>query len=330
MRHFLDFEKPIAELEGKIEELRRTTDAGGIDVAEEVGRLRDKAQALLKSTYAKLSPWQKAQVARHPDRPHCSDYIAALIEHYTPLAGDRAFADDAAIMGGMGRFRGRAVMVLGTERGNDTESRVKHNFGMARPEGYRKARRLMELAGRFGLPILSFVDTAGAFPGIEAEARGQAEAIARSIEAGLDAPVPFIATIIGEGGSGGAIALAAADRIIMLEHAIYSVISPEGCASILWRDAAQAPSAAAALKLTADDLRKLNLVDAMVPEPPSPMMVAMNGTGASSPASIERAMASAWPRASASMPGKAPAVSTKDRIGRPKRPASSISRRALR
>ena len=267
MRHFLDFEKPIAELEGKIEELRRTTDAGGIDVAEEVGRLRDKAQSLLKSTYAKLTPWQKAQVARHPDRPHCRDYIAALIEDYTPLAGDRAFADDAAVMGGMGRFRGRAVMVLGTERGHDTESRVQHNFGMARPEGYRKARRLMDLAGRFGLPILSFVDTAGAFPGIEAEARGQAEAIARSIEAGLEAPTPFVATIIGEGGSGGAIALAAADRIIMLEHAIYSVISPEGCASILWRDAAQAPTAAEALKLTAEDLRRLNLVDAVVPEP---------------------------------------------------------------
>ncbi|GGJ05173.1 acetyl-CoA carboxylase carboxyltransferase subunit alpha [Neoroseomonas lacus] len=267
MRHFLDFEKPIAELEGKIEELRRTTDAGGIDVAEEVGRLRDKAQALLKGTYAKLTPWQKAQVARHPDRPHCSDFIAALIDDYTPLAGDRAYADDQAIIGGMGRFRGRAVMVLGTERGNDTESRVKHNFGMARPEGYRKARRLMELAGRFGLPILTFVDTAGAFPGIDAEARGQAEAIARSIEAGLDAPVPFIATIIGEGGSGGAIALAAADRIIMLEHAIYSVISPEGCASILWRDAAQASTAAEALKLTAEDLRRLNLVDATVPEP---------------------------------------------------------------
>ena len=267
MRHFLDFEKPIAELEGKIEELRRTTDAGGIDVAEEVGRLRDKAQSLLKSTYAKLTPWQKAQVARHPDRPHCRDYIAALIEDYTPLAGDRAYADDAAVMGGMGRFRGRAVMVLGTERGHDTESRVQHNFGMARPEGYRKARRLMDLAGRFGLPILSFVDTAGAFPGIEAEARGQAEAIARSIEAGLEAPTPFVATIIGEGGSGGAIALAAADRIIMLEHAIYSVISPEGCASILWRDAAQAPTAAEALKLTADDLRRLNLVDAVVPEP---------------------------------------------------------------
>jgi acetyl-CoA carboxylase carboxyl transferase subunit alpha len=267
MRHFLEFEKPIAELEGKIEELRRTTDAGGIDVAEEIGRLSEKAQALLKTTYAKLSPWQKAQVARHPDRPHATDYIAALIQDFTPLAGDRAFADDAAVVGGMGRFRGRAVMVLGTERGHDTESRVKHNFGMARPEGYRKARRLMELAGRFGLPILSFVDTSGAFPGIDAEARGQAEAIARSIEAGLDSPVPFIATIIGEGGSGGAIALAAADRIIMLEHAIYSVISPEGCASILWRDAAQAATAAEALKLTADDLRKLGLVDVVVPEP---------------------------------------------------------------
>jgi acetyl-CoA carboxylase carboxyl transferase subunit alpha len=267
MRHFLDFEKPIAELEGKIEELRRTTDAGGIDVADEVGKLRDKAQTMLRATYAKLTPWQKAQVARHPDRPHAGDYITALIEDFTPLAGDRAFADDLAVLGGMGRFRGRSVMVLGTERGHDTDSRVKHNFGMARPEGYRKARRLMELAGRFGLPILSFVDTAGAFPGIEAEARGQAEAIARSIEAGLEAPVPFIATIIGEGGSGGAIALAAADRIVMLEHAIYSVISPEGCASILWRDSAQAATAAEALKLTADDLRKLSLVDAVVPEP---------------------------------------------------------------
>ena len=267
MRQFLDFEKPIAELEGKIEELRRTTDAGGIDVAEEVGKLRDKAHKLLQATYAKLTPWQKAQIARHPERPHTSDYIAGLIEDFLPLAGDRAFGDDSAVLGGMGRFRGRAVMVIGTERGHDTESRVKHNFGMARPEGYRKARRLMELAGRFGLPILSFVDTAGAFPGIEAEARGQAEAIARAIEAGLDAPVPFIATIIGEGGSGGAIALAAADRILMLEHSIYSVISPEGCASILWRDAAQAATAAEALRLTAEDLRKLALVDAVVAEP---------------------------------------------------------------
>ena len=267
MRHFLEFEKPIAELEGKIEELRRTTDAGGIDVAEEVAKLRDKAQSLLRTTYARLTPWQKALVARHPDRPKCLDYIRGLITEWTPLAGDRAFADDAAVVGGMGRFRGRSVVVLGTEKGNDTESRVKHNFGMAKPEGYRKARRLMELAGRFGLPILSFVDTAGAFPGIDAEARGQAEAIARSIDAGLDAPVPFIATIIGEGGSGGAIALAAADRVLMLEHAIYSVISPEGCASILWRDQAMASTAAEALKLTAEDLKRLALIDAVIAEP---------------------------------------------------------------
>ena len=267
MRHFLEFEKPIAELEGKIEELRRTTDAGGIDVAEEVGKLRDKAQSLLRTTYARLTPWQKTLVARHPDRPKCLDYIRGLITEWTPLAGDRAFGDDAAIVAGLGRFQGRSVAVLGTEKGNDTESRVKHNFGMAKPEGYRKARRIMELAGRFGLPILSFVDTAGAFPGIEAEARGQAEAIARSIEAGLDAPVPFVATIIGEGGSGGAIALAAADRVLMLEHAIYSVISPEGCASILWRDQAMASTAAEALKLTAEDLKRLALIDAVIPEP---------------------------------------------------------------
>ncbi len=267
MRHFLDFEKPLAELEGKVEELRRTTDAGGIDVADEVQKLRDKAEKLLAQTYAKLTPWQKAQVARHPERPKCLDYVAGLIEEWTPLAGDRAFADDAAVIGGLGRFRGRAVAVLGTEKGADTETRVKHNFGMAKPEGYRKARRIMELAGRFGLPILSFVDTSGAFPGIEAEARGQAEAIARSIEAGLEAPVPFVATIIGEGGSGGAIALAAADRVLMLEHAIYSVISPEGCASILWRDAAMAATAAEALKLTAEDLKRLALIDLIIPEP---------------------------------------------------------------
>ena len=267
MRHFLDFEKPIAELEGKVEELRRATDAGGIDVAEEVARLRDKAEKLLAATYAKLTPWQKAQVARHPERPKCLDYVAALINEWTPLAGDRAFGDDAAVIGGLGRFRGRAVAVLGTEKGRDTETRVKHNFGMAKPEGYRKARRIMELAGRFGMPILSFVDTSGAFPGIEAEARGQAEAIARSIEAGLSAPVPFVATIIGEGGSGGAIALAAADRVLMLEHAIYSVISPEGCASILWRDAAMASNAAEALKLTAEDLKRLALIDAVIAEP---------------------------------------------------------------
>src|SRR5689334_2243805 len=267
MRHFLDFERPIAELEGKIDELRHLSTDSGINIAEEVGRLEAQASRLLQQSYGRLTPWQKVQVARHPDRPHASRYIATLISDLMPLAGDRAFGEDSAIIGGIGRFRGRSVLVLGTERGHDTESRVKHNFGMARPEGYRKARRIMELAGRFGLPILSFVDTAGAFPGIEAEARGQAEAIARSIEAGLEAPVPFVATIIGEGGSGGAIALAAADRVLMLEHSIYSVISPEGCASILWRDAAQAATAAEALKLTADDLRRLNLVDAVVPEP---------------------------------------------------------------
>lgn len=267
MRHFLDFEKPIAELEGKIEELRRMSEPEGINIAEEVGRLSAVADRQLRATYAKLTPWQKTQVARHPDRPKASAYIAGLITDFIPLAGDRAFADDAAVLGGLGRFRGRAVAVLGTEKGSDTESRVKHNFGMARPEGYRKARRIIELAGRFGLPVLSFVDTSGAFPGIDAEERGQAEAIARSIEACLEAPVPLVATVIGEGGSGGAIALAAGDRVLMLEHAVYSVISPEGCASILWRDAAQAPVAAEALRLTAEDLFRLKLVDTVIPEP---------------------------------------------------------------
>jgi acetyl-CoA carboxylase carboxyl transferase subunit alpha len=267
MRHFLDFEKPIAELEGKIEELRRLSEPGGLNIAEEVGRLTAAADRQLRATYARLTPWQKAQVARHPDRPHATAYIDGLLTDFTPLAGDRAFANDAAVLGGIGRFRGRSVVVIGTEKGADTESRLAHNFGMARPEGYRKARRLVELAGRFGLPVLSFVDTSGAFPGIEAEARGQAEAIARSIEACLEAPVPLVATIIGEGGSGGAIALAAGDRVLMLEHAIYSVISPEGCASILWRDAAEAHAAADALRLTADDLRRLHLVDAVIPEP---------------------------------------------------------------
>jgi acetyl-CoA carboxylase carboxyl transferase subunit alpha len=267
MRHFLDFEKPIAELEGKIEELRRMSEPNGINIADEVARLSVVADRQLRSTYAKLTPWQKTLVARHPDRPKARDYIAGLITEFTPLAGDRAFADDPAVLGGIGRFNGRAVVVLGTEKGSDTDSRVKHNFGMARPEGYRKARRLIEFAGRFNLPLLSFVDTSGAFPGIEAEARGQGEAIARSIEACLEAPVPLVATIIGEGGSGGAIALAAGDQVLMLEHAIYSVISPEGCASILWRDAAQAPTAAEALRLTADDLRRLHLIDAVIPEP---------------------------------------------------------------
>ncbi len=267
MRHFLEFEKPVAELEGKIEELRRMQEPGGLNIAEEVARLTDKADKQLRATYARLTPWQKTQVARHPDRPKALAYIAALITDYMPLAGDRAFAEDAAVVGGLGRFNGRPVMVIGTEKGTDTDSRVLHNFGMARPEGYRKARRLIELAGRFRLPLLTFVDTAGAFPGIDAEARGQAEAIARSIEACLAAPVPVVATIIGEGGSGGAIALAAGDRVLMLEHSIYSVISPEGGASILWRDAAQAPLAAEAFRLTAEDLRQSRLIDAVVPEP---------------------------------------------------------------
>jgi acetyl-CoA carboxylase carboxyl transferase subunit alpha len=267
MRHFLDFEKPIAELEGKIEELRRMQEPGGLNIAEEVARLTDKADKQLRATYARLTPWQKTLVARHPGRPKALDYLRGLFTEYTPLAGDRAFGEDAAIVGGLARFQGRAVMAIGTEKGDDTESRVAHNFGSARPEGYRKVRRLIELAGRFKLPILTFVDTSGAFPGIEAEARGQAEAIARSTEACLEAPVPIIATIIGEGGSGGAIALATGDRVLMLEHSIYSVISPEGCASILWRDAAQANVAAEALRLTAEDLKNLHLIDQVVAEP---------------------------------------------------------------
>ncbi len=267
MRHFLDFERPLAELELKIDELRKIQEPGGIDIEEEVRQLEEKSEEQLRATYAKLTPWQKTQVARHPDRPHALAYIGGLIDEFLPLAGDRAFADDAAIVGGLGRFRGRPVMVLGTERGSDTETRVARNFGMARPEGYRKARRLIEVAGRFRLPLLTFVDTAGAFPGIDAEARGQAEAIARSIEACLESPAPIVATVIGEGGSGGAIALAAADRVLMLEHSVYSVISPEGCASILWHDAAQAPAAAEALKLTANDLLGFGIIDAIVPEP---------------------------------------------------------------
>ncbi len=267
MRYFLDFEKPIAELESKIEELRQMSEAEGLNIADEVSKLTEKADRQLRATYAKLTAWQKTQVARHPERPKAKDFIRALITDWTPLAGDRAFANDAAVLSGMGRFRGRPVMVLGTEKGSDTETRVAHNFGMARPEGYRKARRLLELAGRFGLPVLTFVDTSGAFPGIDAEARGQAEAIARSIEACLMAPVPIVATIIGEGGSGGAIALAAGDSVLMMEHSIYALISPEGCAAILWKDGTFAATAAEALKITAEDLKRLKLIDAVVPEP---------------------------------------------------------------
>jgi acetyl-CoA carboxylase carboxyl transferase subunit alpha len=267
MRHFLEFEKPLAELEGKIEELRHLADGGDLNIADEVERLENKVDRLLRQTYAKLSPWQKVQLARHPERPHGSDYVAGLITEFTPLAGDRAFAEDRAIIGGLGRFRGRAVVVLAHEKGADTEARVKHNFGMAKPEGYRKAIRLMHLAQRFRLPVLSFVDTAGAYPGIEAEERGQAEAIARSIEACLQIEVPMVATVIGEGGSGGAIAIAAGNKVLMLEHAVYSVISPEGCASILWRSAGNAQDAAEALKLTAQDLLKLGIIDEIVTEP---------------------------------------------------------------
>jgi acetyl-CoA carboxylase carboxyl transferase subunit alpha len=267
IRHFLDFERPIAELEGKIEELRHLSTTGELNIADEVGRLESSANRLLRQTYSRLTPWQKVQVARHPERPHCLDYIAGLIADFVPLSGDRAFAEDAAIVGGIGRFRGRTVLVLGTEKGGDTETRLKHNFGMARPEGYRKAQRLMRLAERFGLPVLTFIDTAGAYPGVDAEARGQAEAIARAIETCLDIKVPLVAAIIGEGGSGGAIALAASNTVLMLEHAIYSVISPEGCGSILWRDGAHVQEAAEALRLTAQDLLRLGVVDRIVPEP---------------------------------------------------------------
>src|SRR5512147_1410992 len=267
MRTFLDFEKPITELEGKIAELRHLSSTSDLDIAQEVGRLQAKLEVLLKQTYSRLTPWQKAQVARHVDRPHTLDYIRRLVGEFTPLAGDRAFAEDAAMIGGLGRLRGRACVFLGQEKGADTEARLKHNFGMPRPEGYRKAQRLMRLADRFGLPVVTLVDTPGAYPGVDAEARGQAEAIARCIETCLQLRVPLVAAIIGEGGSGGAIALAAANRVLMLEHAIYSVISPEGCASILWRDGEQAKAAAEALRLTARDLQKLGVIDAIVPEP---------------------------------------------------------------
>ena len=266
MPHFLDFEKPIADLEGKIEELRHLSD-GAINIADEVGKLEEKVDRQLRQTYGRLSAWQKVQVARHPGRPKCGEYVAALIEDFVPLAGDRLFAEDAALVAGLGRFRGTPVAVLGHEKGNDTESRIAHNFGMARPEGYRKAQRVMDLANRFSLPVLSFVDTSGAYPGVGAEERGQSEAIAGSIQACLALTVPFVSVIIGEGGSGGAIAIATANHVFMLEHAVYSVISPEGCASILWRDGARAQDAAEALKITAQDLDRLKLIDGIIDEP---------------------------------------------------------------
>ena len=268
MRSYLDFEKPVAELEAKIEEMRALETAGdAIAVGDEITRMEAKAGQALKELYAELTPWQKTQVARHPQRPHSLDYIAQLITDFTPLAGDRSFGEDAAIIGGFGRFRGDSVCILGHEKGSDTESRLKHNFGMARPEGYRKAVRLFDMAERFEIPVIAFVDTAGAYPGIGAEERGQAEAIARSTEACLRISVPNVAVIIGEGGSGGAIALATANRVMMLEHAIYSVISPEGAASILWRDTTKAQEAASSMKITAEDLMRLGVVDTLVPEP---------------------------------------------------------------
>src|SRR5580698_3049072 len=266
--HYLEFERPIADLEGKIVELRKLAEEDPhMDIQGEVAKLQSRAGDLVRETYARLSPWHKVQVARHPGRPHFLDYAKQIFEEFTPLAGDRQFAEDQAVVAGLGRFRGRAVAFIGQERGNDTQSRLKHNFGMAMPEGYRKAVRLFELADRFGLAVLSFIDTSGAFPGVTAEERGQAEAIARSIDAGLSLKAPFIATIIGEGGSGGAIAIAAANRVYMLEHSVYSVISPEGAASILWRSADKAQEAVTALKITAQDLKDLKLIDAIVPEP---------------------------------------------------------------
>jgi acetyl-CoA carboxylase carboxyl transferase subunit alpha len=267
MTVYLDFEKPVAALEARIMELQETADESAIDVAAEIIKLRAKADKMLRDTYTKLSPWQKTQVARHPERPHFKHYTAAIFDDFTPLAGDRAFADDQAIIGGLARIGDTRLMLIGHEKGDDTQSRLHHNFGMGKPEGYRKAIRLMELADRFALPVVTLVDTSGAFPGVQAEERGQAEAIARSTEKCLSLGVPMVACIVGEGGSGGAVALAAAERVLMFEHAVYSVISPEGCASILWRTGDKAADAAQAMKMTAGDLKALGVIDRIVPEP---------------------------------------------------------------
>ena len=267
MVSYLEFEKPVAALESRIADLRAAAAGDEVDIGNELARLEAKSADLLASTYAALTPWQKTQVARHPARPHFRDYVENIFTDFTPLGGDRLYGDDEAIQGGFARLGDRRVMVIGHEKGNDTESRLKHNFGMGKPEGYRKAIRLMELAGRFGLPVVTLVDTSGAFPGVEAEERGQAEAIARATEACLALPTPMVAVIVGEGGSGGAVALASAERVLMLEHAVYSVISPEGCASILWRTAEKAPDAAEAMKITAQNLKKLGVIDRIVTEP---------------------------------------------------------------
>ncbi|WP_267396169.1 MULTISPECIES: acetyl-CoA carboxylase carboxyltransferase subunit alpha [unclassified Sphingomonas] len=291
MVSFLDFEKPIAELQGRIDELRDTAADGEVDLAADIARLQAKSDKLLKDTFAKLTPWQKTQVARHAERPHFKEYAAGLFDEFVPLAGDRAFADDQAIMGGFATFRGRKVMAIGHEKGDDTASRLRHNFGMGKPEGYRKAIRLVELADRFGLPVVTLIDTMGAFPGIQAEERGQAEAIARSTEACLNAGVPVIAAIVGEGGSGGAVALAAGNRVLMFEHAIYSVISPEGCASILWRTADKAADAAEAMRVTAQDLKSFGVIDTIVTEPLGGAHRAPNVAIASLGDAIEEALA---------------------------------------
>lgn len=267
MASFLDFEKPIAELQARIGELRETAAGGTVDLDADIARLQVKSDKLLRDTYARLTPWQKTQVARHAERPHFNHYVAGLFDGFMPLAGDRAFGDDQAILGGLAHFRGRRVVVMGHEKGDDTVSRLRHNFGMGKPEGYRKAIRLMDLADRFGLPVITLVDTSGAFPGIQAEERGQAEAIARSTARCLSLGVPMVSAIVGEGGSGGAVALAAGNRVLMFEHAVYSVISPEGCASILWRTSERAADAAEAMKVTAQDLKALGVIDAIVPEP---------------------------------------------------------------
>jgi acetyl-CoA carboxylase carboxyl transferase subunit alpha len=268
IRTYIEFEKPIAELESKLAELQALSDGeNAVSISEEIAKLQQKAGQMLADTYAKLTPWQKTQVARHPERPHTLDFINGLIEDFVPLAGDRYYAEDEAIVGGVGQFQGRSVMLLGHEKGSDTETRLKHNFGMARPEGYRKAVRLMQMADRFGMPVISMIDTAGAYPGIGAEERGQAEAIARSTDCCLAIGVPIVSVVIGEGGSGGAVAIATANRILMLEHAIYTVASPEAAASILWKDPARAIDAATSMKITAQDLAQLKVIDAIIPEP---------------------------------------------------------------
>jgi acetyl-CoA carboxylase carboxyl transferase subunit alpha len=267
MQSYLEFEKPVAQLDKQITELRAASVGDEIDISSELARLEAKSADLLATTYGALTPWQKTQVARHPARPHFRDYVALAFDEFMPLGGDRLYGNDQAIMGGLATLGGRRIVLIGHEKGHDTESRIRHNFGMGKPEGYRKAIRLMELAGRFGLPVVTLVDTSGAFPGIEAEERGQAEAIARSTEACLALPVPMVAVIVGEGGSGGAVALASAERVLMMEHAVYSVISPEGCASILWRTAEKAPDAAEAMKVTAQHLERLGVIDRIVPEP---------------------------------------------------------------